>query len=124
MKKLIFIAFLLYSTNAFAETYAVQKSNGIAIVYYFENSQDSLFDVLKSFGLDGLPVVKVDSLPPNKSDREFWVISGRNIVVDQAKKQAAIDAKAARDAEADAVLQKLKISKVEAAKLKEVIYGK
>lgn len=108
------------------ESYAVERTDGgVSIVNYFEGSNDTLDDVLRDIGLSGRPIERISKadMPADRTDRNFWKLSGKKVVVDTVKKQAALDAKAQKDAEADSVLSKLKISRQEAQKLKEVISG-
>ena len=116
----ILLILLLISGTAFAETYTVEKPDGsLVIAHYFENSQDTLEEFLESLGLEGLPVSRIDpSTFPPREDRKYWKKSGNNIVIDTVKKQADLDAEAAKQAEKDAVLTKLKISREELEKLK------
>lgn len=53
----------------------------------------------------------------DKSDREFWKLNGNKVEVDQVKKQAKEAEKAQKEADKNAVLAKLKISKEELQKL-------
>ena len=120
---LMVISALCFASNAFAwDTYAVQRDDGVSVVYYNPGSQKSLDQVLKDSGLEGKPVKKIskDDLP-SREDRAFWVFNdvpvGKKIKVDTVKKQAEEAKKAAEEAERNAVLEKLKISKEELEKV-------
>lgn len=120
MKKIIlFSIFVLLSSKLYAEEeiYSVQRDDGgVSIVHYNPASKDSLEDVLRESGLDGLFARKISAsdLPASKADREFWKASGKKVVVDQAKKQQSEAEKSQKEIEKQAVLAKLKISKNEA----------
>lgn len=122
MKKILFLSVLwILCRPVFAiESYAVERADGgVSIVHYYENSSDTLDKVLKDVGLEGRPFrrVQASDLPQTREDRNFWTLQGGKVVVDAAKKQAAEDAEAAKEAEREAVLEKLKISKEEFEKL-------
>lgn len=126
MINLIFLLSLFITTNLWADTeiYAVDKPDGsVAIAHYFQNSNETLEDFLRGVGLSGLPIrrIQASDIPQDaegkKIDREFWKRSGAKVVVDSTKKQDALDVIAAKEAEREAVLLKLKISKTEFEKL-------
>ena len=124
MKKIYFFLLPFFLTpNAFAlDTYAVQRDDGVSIVYYNPGSQKSLEQVLKDSGLEGKPLKRIspDDLP-SREDRNFWVLDdvpiGKKIKVDSSKKQAEEAKKQAKEAEKAAVLAKLKITKEELEKV-------
>lgn len=120
MKKLIFLSLLFISSNAFASKYAVERSDGgVSVITYNQGSKDSLEDILKEQGFEGRPVIEItDDQLPTRSERKYWKRSGGQIVVNVTKKQADLDAKASKEAEKDAVLSKLKLSKEEWEKLR------
>ena len=122
-KTLLFLAFLLICTSAFAKsvkTYSVENDDGsVSIIYYVEGSKDTIQDVVNSIGTFSKEPVEIDPKNlPSRTDRKYWKKNGDSVTVDQVKKQADIAEKAQKDAEKDAVLSKLKISKAEYEALK------
>jgi len=126
MKKILFVAFLLtFCVSGYAENrYLVEKPDGsVVIVLHVPN--EPLKDVIASMGLTGYPIsaITVDDLPKTREDRDFWAVNsvpiGKKIKIDQVKKQKKLDEEAVNDAEIDAILVKLKISKEELKKLKK-----
>lgn len=111
------ILFLLISTNLYAEKYVVEKPDGsVAVINYVTGSQDSLDDVIQENGFSGAIYEEAKTLPP-REDRKYWKKSGSFVVVDSVNKQKDLDAKAAKEAEKEAVFSKLKISKEEYEKI-------
>lgn len=120
---LLFIfCFELFSIAAETEKFAVQMPNGnVTIVHYLKGSQETLEDVMRSFGYQNYPYFQVADadIPQDKKDRKYWKIQGRKVVIDTAKKQADLDAVAAKEAEKDAVFEKMKVSREEFEKVKK-----
>ena len=123
MRKLLFLSIIFLSLQGSAkaeELYAVENPDGsVVIVNYQGGSNDSLNDVLRDFGLTGLPItgIKRSDIPVDRSDRKFWKLTGKSIAVDSVKKQDFENEKALKEQEKEAVLSKLKISKEEFEKL-------
>jgi len=125
VKKILFVAFLLsFCVSGYAEDrYMVEKPDGsVSIILYI--SGEPLSEVIDSLGLTGYPIQAITSsdLPNTREDRDFWIVDdtpGKKIKIDSVKKQKKIDAVAAEDADIDAILSKLKISKEELKKLKK-----
>lgn len=123
MRKIIgflFVFSIFFSFTVYADTYAVDRADGgVSIINYNEGSKDTLQDVIHDLGFDGRPVKRVSAsdLPSTREDRKYWTLQGNKVVVDTAKKQVAEAEKAAKEAEKDAVLAKLKISRAEFEKL-------
>lgn len=107
MKKLIFILVLFSSFPVFAEDYAVETPDGVAIITYIPGSTDTIEDVVRANGFTSFPVrfIERKDIPNDHSDQKYWKLSGNRIVVDAAKKQADLDAKAAREARKKALLK-------------------
>lgn len=86
MKKLsLSLAFLLICSSAFASTYAFTRSGGkVSILYYNENGQKSLEQVIKDSGLEGLPMIEPTSIPSDRTNRDCWAVLGSEVVVDEA----------------------------------------
>ena len=84
MKKLsLVLAFLLVCGTAFASTHAFTKPDGkISILYYNEEGEKSLQQVIKDSGLEGLPMITPSSIPDDRTNRDCWKIVGTTIVVD------------------------------------------
>ena len=128
MKKLIFVFFIVFSSNVYniyADTYAVERPDGgVSIIYYNEGASDSLESVINDLGFKGFPIKKVDvsDLPPDRSNRKYWKLNdipvGKKIIIDSVKKQVDLDAQAQKEIEKDAVFTKLKISRAEFEKIK------
>jgi len=120
---LISFIFTIFSPlNGSAETYAVDRADGgVSIVNYFDGASKSLDQVLNDIGLHGRPFKKIANgdMPQTKQDRNFWKLLGSKVVVDAVKKQAHLDALAAKEAEKDAIYAKLKISREEFEKIKK-----
>jgi len=97
----LLILMMFFASPVLADTYAVERVDGsVAIVHYFNASQDSLADVLESVGLTGRPIKSIDphtDLPLDRADRNHWVLNdvpiGPKVKVDPVRKQAAEDAK-------------------------------
>lgn len=68
-------------------------------------------------------IVDESTLPVKGSDRNFWVRKSGNIEVDAKKKQDFEDAQAVKEAETQAVLDKLSISKEELGMIKGIKVG-
>lgn len=118
MKRLIILMLIFCPLANAEEIYAVKKPNGsVSIIHYQEGSKDTLDDVIKDLGYDrsGYSVVQISEkdIPSDRSERDFWTLRGKKIVVDNDKKQSEADAKNAKEAQRDAVLAKLKISRTE-----------
>lgn len=112
--------FILNFAGVYTEKYAVQRPDGgVSIVYYFPGSNDTLDDVLRSQGLDNLPIaiVKDSDLPATREFREAWVKQGSKIREDAVKKQEIIAEETQKQEEKQAVLEKLKISEEEFEKI-------
>jgi len=98
--KLLIIALMLYfSQPSFADQYVIENVDGtVALLTYFEASNDSLADVIKAAGLEGRPIKR--AIPDsswvddegNKVDRKYWrfnnVPIGNPISIDNAQRQA------------------------------------
>lgn len=120
MRKLLILFLFGFCSVSYADTYAVDRSDGgVSIINYNEGSKDTLQEVIHDLGFDGRPVKRISAsdLPSTREDRKYWTLQGNKVVVDAAKKQVAEAEKAAKEAEKDAVLAKLKISKAEFEKL-------
>ena len=124
---IIFLLLILLSSPAFAavetEKYLVERPDGgVSIVQYIPGSRKTVQRVLEDQGLKGFPVrvITPADLPPDRKDRDYWKWDSfsRKVVVDEAKKQNDLNAKAQAESERDAVLAKLKITKEEFQKLK------
>lgn len=119
----LIVLLLLISGTAFAdcEYFAVENPDGsIKSVCYVSGSSDSLGDVLASIGVTNEKVEKVHPadlhlLSENVKNLKF---QGKRIVVDQEKKNQEEIEKQDREAEREAVLAKLRITKEEFEKLK------
>ena len=111
MKKLIFIFLFLISFPVFAEQYAVELDDGsIGILNYNPGSEDTLEEALKAFGETPKPYHKVSGVNWSDIDHLKW---DNGLVVDEVKKQEALDAKQARIDAKEAVLLKLGITEKE-----------
>ena len=125
MIKFLIIFLMIFQPISFASMYAVERPDGsLSILHYFEGSSDTLEEVVSELGYEGYaiyPITKDDL--PDKADGKFWVMDGNKIKVDNVKKQAHLNKVAQEEAEIDAVLEKLKISKDELAKLKKGLKG-
>jgi len=126
-KILILFFFILISKICFAnvqtEKYVVEKPDGsVVVVHYFPGSSDTIFDVLRANGFEGLPTVKIkdSDILASREDRKYWKRSGDKIIVDQIKKQKDLTLESQQTAKKEAVLGKLKISEQE---LKDVLNG-
>lgn len=128
MKKILLLL-LLFGSSAYADVqtdkFLIEKPDGsVVILYYVPGSFDTLSEVVKSMGLDGLPIQRVSEsdIPKDRSDRDYWRkgIFGK-IEIDSIKKQADIDSKSAKESESDAVFEKLKITKDEFKKAQEAV---
>ena len=123
MRTFVFLALLLVSASAYADwsSYIVEKPDGsVAIHNYNDESAKTLEQTLTQVGLGGLPFEPLDagSALPARADRNFWKkgASGK-VVIDSAKKQAKLNADAAKQAKRDSALAKLKITEAELADL-------
>lgn len=114
MKKLILtiIALSILTDSVYAETYAVERSDGgVSIIYYQEGSGDSLETVIKDLGFTGYPIKKIipSDFPTDRSDRNYWKLNdvpvGKKVVIDTDKKQADETAKAAKEVRKQALLK-------------------
>lgn len=126
MIKLLFLFIFGFCSIAHAETYAVDRADGgVSIISYNESASDTLQDVVRDLGFEGRPIKRISEsdIPASREDRDSWTVQGKKIVIDTDKKQAREAAKAEKEAEKDAVLAKLKISKKEAEALKRVTNG-
>lgn len=113
---LVFLFTAFFSQTVFAEErYAVKNPDGsVRILVYQGGIKDSFDDFLKSVGAYGLPIIAIsNSEDSDKKDRDYWTLVNGHLTIDQFKKQADIDAKAAKKAKKDAVLSKLKITEQE-----------
>lgn len=84
-----YIVVLIIAVLSFGGIYAVEKPDGsIAIINYKEGSFDALDEVLRDLGFDGYPIRRVDpkEFPP-REDRDYWIMLGGKIKVDQMAKQ-------------------------------------
>ncbi len=119
MKKIfVSLVLVLISSLAFAEVktekYAVLRPDGgVSIICYDPEQGKTLQSVIQELGFSGLPIQYLNNsdIPIDRSDRNFWTLQGKKIVVDQVKKQAALDAQALLDAKQTQAFAKLKISK-------------
>lgn len=125
MRKFL-ILFLVLSLDAVASEYIVEKPDGsIVIVHHNDAAIQTIEETLQENGLSGLPVTRIKQSdipydPAERVDRNHWKRGfSKKIEVDSAKRQAAADAKAAKEAEKDAILEKLKISREEFEKIKQ-----
>lgn len=118
MKKILFVlCLLLISEPALAKRYAFQRQDGsLKVVDYIEGSSDSLVDVMRDQGVENMP--RYDVPDDVTEPARYLKAQGGRIVVDSAKKQADIEAKAAHEAEKDAIFSKLKISREEWEKIR------
>lgn len=124
MIMILILGLILFPSVVFSDVatdkYMVERPDGgVTVIYYVSGSKDSIEDVIKSYGLSGLPYQKVNAsdIPATRIDRKYWKKSGNSMGIDTVKRQSDIDAKTAKEAEKDAVLTKLKISKDEFKKL-------
>ena len=117
MKKIIFVLLFLISTNLYAwDKYVIEDLDGsITYLQYNPSSKDTLQDVLKDSGNQGKTYHKVSAVPD--TDRKYWKWDGSQVVIDNTKKQADIDKKADDEAERQAILDKLGVTKDEWSKL-------
>jgi len=116
------LGILFICGNCFAEMYSVDRDDGgVSIIHYKEGSRDSLDDVIKELGFEGMFIRRITEIPNDRSDREFWAMSGKKIVIDNVKKQASINEKLNERMKRDAVLNKLKLSEDEAKSLKGAV---
>lgn len=125
MKNLILALFFLgfcFPLHA-NDCYVFENPDGsIRVTQYIDGSADSMQDVVREIGAEGLPVTKIScqDIPKNKQDRKAWRMNPvtKKIVIDPVAKADADAAKAAKEAAREAVLAKLKITKEEFEKLK------
>lgn len=128
MKKIIVsIFFILFSvSNVYATKYMVEKEDGrICILNYKDGSADTLENVIEVMGWSKYPIIPIkDSDLPDRRDRDFWMknpsITGKKIIVDQTKKDAAEQAKAQKKAKEDVALVKIGLTRKE---MKDMILG-
>lgn len=116
MIKILFLLLIISSPSAFAEVVRViDNGNGVSVM----TASGSLDDGFENHPLYGRRYVDIDrkDLPP-LADRNFWVLSGSKVSVDNNKKADFQNAKAQEVAEKEAVYTKLKISKEEFEKIK------
>lgn len=118
MKKLLLGLLLLPSLaygEVYTEKYAVETDEGVAIVHYITGSAKSLEDVLRDTGLAGKSVKRIgkSDIPPTRNDRKYWKYNpiGSQVLIDQAKKQADLDAESAKETKRQAVRTKIGITK-------------
>lgn len=111
MKKSLFVLALLFVCGSAEAKHCVSDADGLKVLIGVNQSCE---DYAKELGV---AITLVDSLPA-REDRKYWKLDGSKVVVDSVKKQADIDKKAQAQAEKDAVLLKLKITKEEFEKLK------
>lgn len=125
---MIFILMILmfFCQTAEAALYAVEREDGeVSIVNYNEGSSDSLYDVMNDLGFIGKPIraIKETDLPDTREDRKFWKINdvpiGKKIVIDETKKQVAIDKALEKKNKKDKALQKIGLTEQE---LQELLY--
>ena len=123
MRLIILFFMFLFSTVLYAEEmYLIENPDGsVRVLHYKENSNDSVQDVLKSIGAEGLQVNKITSvdLPNDRADRKYWKKLGKRVVIDTDKKDEDEVLEQAKEAEMLTVLEKLKISKEEFEMLDE-----
>jgi hypothetical protein len=120
MIKFFFLLFLFPTVLFASEKYAVERPDGgVSIIHYQPSSSEPIEEVIHSLGFDGLPIRKVNDsdIPSERTDRKYWTVLGKKIVVDTATKQADLDAKAQKQAQKEAVLVKLKITQAELEKI-------
>jgi hypothetical protein len=115
----ILLLLLLICSNAFAEIYSIERPDGtVAIQHSWKTSEECKEDRSVA-GYGTFPAKKIDaSALPNingkKTDRDYWTVSGSRIVIDAVKKQDDLEAIAQKEAEEDALMEKLKINRQEA----------
>lgn len=123
---ILLLLFLIFSpTASFAEKYVIEHpdcESGLCFADIDSGEDAAFFEYLNTSVYTDYPVyaVKDGDFPTDKKDRKYWKRIGKKIVIDTAKKQADLDAKAQKESERSAVLSKLKISKEEFKKIKDI----
>jgi len=126
MKKIIvLIGFLSICSFAWAvdvDRYAVEREDGgVSIVSYVKGSTKSFEKVLEDNGLSGRPITALSDadIPKTRADRKYWKMSGKKIVINEFEKQEDLLKAQQLESDKTAILEKLKISKEEYAKLNQ-----
>lgn len=115
---------MLISSNLHAndqEVYLVENPDGsVRVIHYLPGSNDSIAEVLSSFGFLGLPVMKIkeSDIPQDPVDRKYWKVGVLNkIEIDNAKKSQDQAEEAAKDIRKKALLKMNDAEFIEAKQL-------
>lgn len=125
---ILLILLILFAPIAGAETFVVEREDG-GVTIIESVIPDGLDQHLEANNLQGRPVkkIKASDIPPDKTYRDAWVMNpsavGKKIMVDQQKKKDIDDAKTAKQAEKQAVLQKLGITEEELGVIRAIKGG-
>lgn len=126
MKKIIFYFFiflaLVIPAYAGQGVYAIKRDDGgVSIVNLGDKDIDQ---TLEEIGLSGRPYKKIkESDLPEKSDRDFWTLEDKEIVIDEDKKQEFNENELKNKDEEKEFLKRLNWTERDVEILKRVISG-